>query len=438
MTDKPGVRVAAAVAACVLAAAAGVGAVVGAAPVVPPAAGGGFGEIIPGAYVVQLASGEPAAVAADHVGLGAEIRRVFASALRGYTARMTAAEAAAVAADPRVRAVIPDRAYRGSGAAAPTALGTEPTAPPPGQKAQSVPTGVARVKAAASSAKAGDGAGAVDADIAILDTGIDVEHPDLTVAGGVDCVTDGLFGSGSFDDERGHGTHIAGTAAARDNGLGVVGVAPGARLWAVRVLDTSGGGSLGTLVCGIDWVTEHADVIDVANISLTGLDADAGCKDGALHEAICAAVGAGVTFTVAAGNNAADANAFTPASYPEVITTSAIADFDGRPGGLAKPTCPGGRDDEFAEFSNFGPPVDLTAPGLCIRSTWAGGGYAALTGTSQSAAHVAGAAALYLAGRASASPAEVRDALVRAGSKDWIVKSDPDGTPEPILDVSSL
>lgn len=411
--------------------------------------GSGFGATIRGAYLVQLRTGDPAAVAAEHAGLGADVRHVLTAALPGYTARMSAAQAGDVAADPRVAAVIPDRLYRDAAvAAAPVVLATEPTPPgpgvpavtprPAGSRAQAVPTGVARVKASASSAQAGNGAGAVDADIAVLDTGIDVDHPDLRVAGGTDCVSDGPLTDDTYDDVRGHGTHIAGTAAAKDNDLGVVGVAPGARVWAVRVLDRTGGGSLSTLICGIDWVTAHADTIDVANMSLTGLDADEGCRDGALHEAICAAVRAGVTFTVAAGNNAADAIAFTPATYPEVITVSALADFDGLPGGRAKPTCPGGKDDDFAAFSNYGPPVDLTAPGLCIRSSWAGGGYAALTGTSQSAAHVAGAAALYLSQHPDATPAQVREALVAAGSSDWATKTDPDGDPDPLLDVSTL
>lgn len=393
-----------------------------------PADPGGLGATIPGAYVVVLrgvpraddtaaAVAAVAAVAAEHAGLGVRLGRLFPT-VGAYAARMSPAVAALVAADPRVAAVTPDRVYR--------------------EASQSLPSGVDRVEADLSSVKAGDGSGtAVDADIAVLDTGIDIDHPDLNVAGGVNCVK-GLLGGDSYDDGRGHGTHIAGIAAAKDDAFGVVGVAPGARVWAVRVLDSGGGGSLSTLICGIDWVTAHAGVIDVANMSLTGLDPDTGCADDALHKAICASVAAGVTYTVAAGNNGADAKDYSPASYPEVITVSALADFDGKPGGRGKAACPGGADDEFAEFSNFGPAVDLIAPGLCIRSAWLDGKYATLTGTSQSAAHVAGAAALYLSKHKGATPAAVRKALIAAGSTAWATKTDPDGVPDPLLDVSGL
>jgi subtilisin len=212
-------------------------------------------------------------------------------------------------------------------------------------------------------------------------------------------------------------------------------------VWAVRVLDGRGNGSLGTLVCGIEWVTANAAVIDVANMSLSGLERDLGCRDGALHEAICASVAAGVTYTVAAGNSGRDAEQYSPAAYSEVITVSALADFDGRPGGLARNPeplgCPG-TDDEFAPFSNFGDDIDLVAPGVCITSTWIRGGYAELTGTSQSAAHVAGAAALYLVANPDATPAQVRAALVAAGVQDWARETDPDGRPDPLLAVQTF
>lgn len=403
----------------------------------------GPGSVIPDSYLVSLTRGEPAAVAADHAVLGAQIDRLFTNALRGYSARMTAKVARKVAADPRVRAVTLDRRIQAAD--------------------QETPPGIARIGAPLSDTKVGDGAGAVDADIAVLDTGIDIDHPDLNVVGGTDCVTSGLFGGPlaqlasvgaepspeperltdpeDYDDTRGHGTHIAGIAAARDNGVGVAGVAPGARLWAVRVLDGRGNGSLSTLVCGIDWVTAHADAIDVANMSLSGLDPDLGCQDGALHEAICSSVAAGVTYTVAAGNAGEDSEEYSPASYSEVITVSALADFDGKPGGLgvnpAPLTCPG-TDDEFASFSNFGPDVDLIAPGVCITSTWMRGGYAELTGTSQAAAHAAGAAALYLASHPAATPAQVRAALIAAANQDWVTSTDPDSRPDPLLDVAGF
>lgn len=427
------------------------------------------GEVIPGSYLVTLRSGDPAQVAAEHAAFGVHVDRVFTLALRGYTARMSAAAARRVAQDVRVRAVVADRAVRAADEV--SALPTADNDTVLNTAAQATPPGVTRVGADRSSARAGDGSGEVDADIAVLDTGIDLDHPDLNVVGGVDCVSEvplpdrestpepsagptsspspaavaasvgvpGLDPLGSFDDTRGHGTHIAGIAAARDNGVGVVGIAPGARLWAVRVLDEVGNGSLGTLICGIEWVTAHADVIEVANMSLSGLEADLGCADGALHEAICRSVSAGVTYTVAAGNAASDAANYSPATFDDVITVSALADYDGRPGGLtlAPLTCPG-PDDTFAPFSNYGADVDLIAPGVCVRSTWLGGGYSTLTGTSQAAAHVAGAAALYRAAHPGATPAQVRAALVAAGSQQWSEDSDPDSDPDPLLDVASF
>jgi subtilisin family serine protease len=372
------------------------------------------GAVIENSYVVSLRSGDPGAVAADHERLGVHVENVLRSALSGYTGRMSAAQATRVAADPRVARVTPDRVFRSA--------------------AQQVPTGVRRVRAPQSSDHAGKGHVSVNSDIAVLDTGVDLKHPDLNVAGGVDCVP----GTRSYDDERGHGTHIAGIAAAKDDGSGVVGVAPGARIWAVRVLDGAGDGSLATLICGIDWVTAHASVIKVANMSLVGRDVDRGCNDGGLHQAICRSVAAGVVYTVAAGNEGADAVDFTPASYPEVIAVGALADYDGRPGGRGhEPAdCPGGPDDRFANFSDYGAPIALIAPGVCIRSTWVKGGYATLSGTSQAAAHVAGAAALYRSTHPSATPAQVKAALEAAASTDWDTHSAPDHRTYRLLDMS--
>lgn len=385
-------------------------------------AGLATGAVIPDSYLVTLRSGDPDAVAAEHAGLGAHIKHVLHAALHGYTARMSGATARRVAADPRVRRVSVDRVMRAA---------SDATAP-----GQAIPTGVERVGGSASSARAGVRRAPVDIDVAVLDTGVDTKHPGLDVAGGVDCVPE----TNSFDDERGHGTHIAGIIAAKDTGTGVVGVAPGARIWAVRVLDAAGDGSLTTLTCGIDWVTAHASTIKVANMSLIGADGDQGCHDGGLHEAICRSVGAGVTYTVAAGNDSSDSSRYSPASFPEVITVGALADYDGKPGGLAAEPkeCPGGSDDNFANFSNYGSNVALIAPGVCIRSTWMNGGYATLTGTSQSAAHVAGAAALYRASHPLATPAQVRAALIAGASDNWNSVSAPDHRSYPLLDVSKF
>lgn len=371
-------------------------------------------SVIPNAYIVTLAdSGDPSVVAARHSRAhGVQVDLVYRSALRGYAGRMSAAQARDLADDPSVAAVVPDRRVR--------------------IDAQTTPVGVARIGGTQSSAVAGDGRGAVDVDVAIIDTGIDTKHRDLNVVGGVNCVPGGL----SYNDLNGHGTHVAGTVGAKDNNVGVVGVAPGARLWAVRVLTSGGWGSWSTIACGIDWVTARASTIEVANMSLGGGGSEGSCTDGGLHQAICASVARGVTYVVSAGNAADDARYFVPASFDEVITVSAITDFDGLPGGTGAPTCSIGSDDAFAFFSNYGNDVDLTAPGVCVLSTWRGNATARISGTSMASPHVAGAAALYTATHPDATPAQVRQALLDAGTFDWT--GDPDGVQEPLVDVSSF
>jgi subtilisin family serine protease len=171
----------------------------------------------------------------------------------------------------------------------------------------------------------------------------------------------------------------------------VVGVAPGARLWAVKVLNDSGSGYISEIVAGIDWVTARASTIEVANMSL-----GCQCSSQALNDALTRSTNAGVVYVVAAGNSARDAATFSPANHPQVITVSAVADFNGTAGGGAGATCRADVDDTFADFSNFGSAVDLAAPGVCITSTWTGGGYATISGTSMATPHGSGAAALYI------------------------------------------
>jgi subtilisin family serine protease len=231
-------------------------------------------------------------------------------------------------------------------------------------------------------------------------------HPDLNVYRDVTFVP----GTTSGNDDNGHGTHVAGIAAAKDNNEGVVGVDPGARLWAVKVLDSTGAGSISDIIAGIDYVTQHANEIGVANLSF-----GCRCHSNALDIAIHNSVAAGITFVVAAGNSAADAESFSPASNPDVITVAAIADSDGRCGGLG-PATKYGNDDSFATFSNFGSVVDIAAPGVNILSTYKGGLYATFSGTSMAAPHVTGAAALYKSTHIGASPFTVKQALMTTGS----------------------
>ncbi|WP_128379928.1 S8 family serine peptidase [Streptomyces cavernae] len=386
-------------------------------------------------YIVSLdteATGDfqanAATVAAEHAdAVGAKVRHVYRHALNGYAASMSPEAAAEVAKDPRVRSVQPDRPVHATAA-------------------QPTPTGVARVGTEKSPTAAIDGIDQrVNVDVAVIDTGISLKHRDLNVyqEGGKNCWLGWDFLPP--DDFHGHGTHVAGTIGALDNSSGVVGVAPGARLWPVRVLSPLGSGSTSEVICGIDYVTEHADEIEVVNMSLGGAGTDDGncgkTNNDPMHEAICNSVARGVTYVVAAGNDNQDAAKMVPAAYDEVITVSALADSDGKPGGLGKSTSCGytDQDDTFANFSNHGADVDLIAPGVCIYSTWRFGGYNTISGTSMAAPHAAGGAALYKATHPGASPAQVKAALQAAGSKDWIWPSqDDDNIQEPLLDVSGF
>jgi subtilisin len=372
-------------------------------------------------YVVVLkgSAGSAEVVARRHAGrFGASVRHIYRNALSGYSATLSPGRVAALRADPSVAAVVPDRTLR--------------------IQAQSLPTGINRIDGELSSTMSGNGGGTVNADVAIIDTGI-TPQTDLNVVGGTNCVTPG----GSSNDDNGHGTHVAGTAAARDNDVGVVGVAPGARLWAVKVLNAQGSGTISQIICGIDWVTARAGTIEVANMSLGGqslFGSFSGCTSSfdPMHPAICRSVQAGVTYAVAAGNSAANANSFIPATYNEVITTSALADFNGLPGGGAAATCRADRDDTFADFSNFGADIDLIAPGVCITSTSRTGGLATFSGTSMASPHVAGAAALYKANNPGASPAAVKAALQNAGNLNWNNTDDRDSTKERLLNVDAF
>jgi len=371
-----------------------------------------------GSYIVVLADGAaPAATAQSQAhSYGAVVTHVYSHALNGYSATMTEAAARRLAADPRVAFVSPDRAVS--------------------IDAQTLPTGINRADAELSPTAAINGVDTrVNVDVAVIDTGIDLDHPDLNVytAGAKNCST-----GKSADDGNGHGSHVAGTIGALDNSVGVVGMAPGARIWPVRVLNAQGSGSWSDVVCGIDYVTAHASEIEVANMSLGGTGSDGSCASHVLHQAICNSVAAGVTYAVAAGNESDNAANHVPAAYDEVITVSALADFNGLPGGGAAATCRSDVDDTFADFSNFGADVDLIAPGVCILSTWKGGAYNTISGTSMATPHVTGAAALYKANNPAASPSAVKSALQAAGNLNWNTATDPDGNPDTLLNVATF
>jgi subtilisin len=384
-----------------------------------------------GRWIVLLKPGSDTVATADRQGkrIGFTTDRNYKHAFRGYSASLDPAQVDALSHDPSVEMIVADEKIYA--------------------EAQTMPTGISRSGARSSSVAKIDGVDQrVDADVAIVDTGISRE-PDLNVVGGYSCATSSTT---AWGDGEGHGTHVAGTVGAIDNGSGVVGVAPGVRLWAVRILDTNGEGLLSWYVCGLDWIASQRDPADptrprfeAVNMSVTkwGSD-DVNCgktnKD-MLHQAICRLVASGVTVVAAAANDAGSAAKRVPAAYNEVITVSALADTDGKAGGLGGNRCFSWGtydvDDTFADFSNYGSDVDLIAPGKCIWST-VPGGYKYSSGTSMAAPHVAGAVALLKASRPGLTPAEVREALLYLGTLNWRTSTDRDATHEKLRDVSRI
>lgn len=394
-------------------------------PATQPAAAAN-GDIVPDHYIVQLDSKSKASDVANNLAsqYSMKVGHVYNHAINGFSAYIPANRLNALKNDPRVISIEPDRVVILQGYTSSTTLA--PTA-------QSMPTGIDRIDGELSSAISGNGSGSVNVDVAVIDTGIQTNHPDLNVVGGKNCSS-----GSSYADGNGHGTHVAGTIGAKDDSNGVVGVAPGARLWAVRVLNNQGSGTTSSIICGVNWVTANASTIEVANMSLGGSGTDSTCGGSdSYHNAICSSVNAGVTYVVAAGNSAANSANFRPATYAEVITVSALADFNGSAGGGAASTCRADVDDTFASFSNYGSDVDIIAPGVCILSTWKGSAYNTISGTSMASPHVAGAAALYKANNPGATPAQVKTALLNSGNLNWSNSDDPDGIKEPLLNVDA-
>jgi len=353
---------------------------------------------IPNQYIVVLADDADADVVASaltkkHKG---ELQQTYKHAIKGFSATLSSDDAAALKMEPGVIDVVQDEEVFID-------------AKPVSQPAQRLPTGVNRINA---ENKANIGTGI---EVAVIDTGIDSTHPDLkgVVLGGVTCV------GGTPEDQNGHGTHVSGTIAALNNGIGVIGVSPGAKLWSVRVLNAQGAGSWSSIICGIDWVTARASRIKVANMSLGGTgSAGTDCNSSPLRRAICNSVAAGVTYVVAAGNESDDVKNHVPAAYPETIAVSALADSNGSACGGGASTSYGA-DDAFASFSNYATqPTDLSrligAPGVSIYSTWKGGGYSTISGTSMASPHVAGVAALYIKAHPGSTPQQVKAGLLAA------------------------
>jgi subtilisin family serine protease len=224
--------------------------------------------------------------------------------------------------------------------------------------------------------------------VAVLDTGIDVNHPDLQVKGGINCIVSGA----SYTDDHGHGTHCAGIIAAKDNEIGVVGVAPNAWLYAVKVLNSKGSGYTSDIIEGIDWsVANGMDVISMSlGSSYYSLSFDNACKN---------AYNNGIVIVAAAGNDGKDTISY-PAAYASVIAVTATDS-----------------SDNIAYFSNYGDDAELAAPGVSIYSTYKNGGYAYMSGTSMATPHVAGVAALIIEDNPTMTAQQVR-AKLQASAED--------------------
>lgn len=308
-----------------------------------------------------------------------ELGFVYGTAIKGFSVKIPPGQLKKLENDPSVKYIEENQII--------TLI--EPKAKPGDNDvqatAQTIPWGITRVNggvAYSGSKKAW-----------IIDSGIDLDHPDLNVITSLSKTF--VPRTSSADDDNGHGSHVAGTVAAKNDGTGVVGVAAGAELVAIKVLDRRGSGSYDGVIAGVDYVADNATSGDVANMSLGGPTSDA------LDAAIIAAANKGIKFALAAGNESTNANNSSPArvNHSNVFTISA-SDIN----------------DNWAYFSNYGnPPVDYCQPGVNIYSTYKGGGYTTMSGTSMASPHMAG---LLLLGNT---------------KTDGTVNGDPDGNADPIL-----
>ncbi|GGK25429.1 serine protease [Pilimelia terevasa] len=241
----------------------------------------------------------------------------------------------------------------------------------------------------------------------IVDTGVRQSHKDFggRAVPGFDAVTSG----GKADDCHGHGTHVGGSTAGT-----TYGIAPKAKVFAVRVLDCNGSGSNSGVVAGIDWVAKNAVKPAVANMSLGG-----GANQ-ATDDAVRRGIAAGVVFVLAAGNDNKDACNTSPARTPEAITVAASQKTDAR-----------------ASFTNWGKCVDIWGPGVDIPSAWKDSDTATKTisGTSMASPHVAGAAALFLEANPTATPAQIAEAMIAKSTPNVI--SNPNNTVNKLMYVGS-
>ncbi len=362
------------------------------------------GQEIPGQYIVVMHAGsidmagkvdpdyESRQVAMTKVagmllernnGRSMPVERVFSSAIEGFVLNTDDTKFInQLLSDPTVAYIENDKVIA--------------LAPPPGKgpgggggedPAQETPWGISRVNGGVTYSG--------NATAWVIDSGIDMDHPDLNVDASRSASFLGGKDANDPDDTNGHGTHVAGTIGAIDNSIGVVGVAAGATLVSVRVLNRRGSGSTSGVIAGVDYVGANGSNGDVANMSLGG-----GVST-ALDNAVVNASSGGIKFVLAAGNESNDANNSSPAraNGPNIYTISSMA-----------------IGDNWSSFSNYGnPPVDYCAPGSSVKSTWKNGGYNTISGTSMASPHAAGVL------------------LLGAPKTSGTVIGDPDGEPDVII-----
>lgn len=319
----------------------------------------------------------------------AEIMNVYSKTLSGATVKLTKEQVQQLKGSKEIAYIEQDRIVTfAPPCGSPNGGPCDPQPEEPGTGTQETPYGILRVNGVSNY---------TGTNVAwVVDSGIDLDHPDLNVdaSRGFNAFTSGRD-AGSADDGNGHGSHVAGTIAAINNTIGVIGVAPGATVIPVKVLDSRGSGSYSGVIAGVEHVGANGTSGDVANLSLGGPVSQA------LDDAILAASKGGIKFALAAGNESADANNSSPARVngTNIYTISAMDS-----------------GNKWASFSNYGnPPVDYAAPGVAVKSTWKGGGYNTISGTSMASPHAAGVL------------------LLGAARTDGTVIGDPDGNPDPII-----
>ncbi len=315
-----------------------------------------------------------------------DILSVYGHTITGFTAKLSTSQLKKLEKDPRIKSIEKDAIIGLGKPQRPMPIIRPRPSRPIATPTQVTPYGTTRV---------GGGVSGSSHVAWVIDTGIDLDHPDLNVD--VYRSISFLSGAGSNrnpEDKNGHGTHVAGTIAAIDNNFGTLGVAPGSLVVAVRVLDRRGQGYVSGVIAGVDYAAANASSGDVANMSLGG-----GAST-SLDNAIVAAASTGLKFALAAGNESDDADYYSPArvNHPNVYTISAMDSYD-----------------NWASFSNYGASVDYCAPGVGIYSTWLYGRYNTLNGTSMATPHATGVL------------------LLGSPSSDGTVAGDPDGSPDPII-----